>query len=316
MKLNKPKALAKGDTIGIVAPSTFSLDRMSYQRGIDRIKALGFRVEEGQTTKSKCGYMAGSDKVRANDIMEMFLNPDVKAIISLMGGSSADRLLDRLDYSIIAANPKIFTGMSDITHLHLAFLAQANMVSFHGLDLLFGFGGETGNRAIEYSINQFLQASTTALPLGNVAPYGKWEIWRDGIAEGRLVGGWLPALGYMANTRYWPEIDDIILFWEGIDLEIHEIDMILTSLRLSGVFERVRGMLIGKTPGCEEKEFAGLAPSIQDLVLDIAESYNFPIMANLDFGHEDENMILPEGILARVDTSQIGVSLLESAVND
>lgn len=314
MRLKKPAPLEKGDTVAIVAPSTFAPDEKSYQRGISRLRSIGFEVKEGRTTHLKQGYMAGSDEVRAKDVMDVFSDSEVKAIVCLVGGSSANRLLDRLDYSVIASNAKIFTGLSDITHLHLAFLAQARMTSLHHLDLTFGFGGASDNPAIEYGINLFLQVTTKVTPLGRIPPYGKWEVWRDGVAEGRLVGGWLPALVNLANTKYWPVVGDMILFWEAIDLEIHDIDMLLTNLRLSGIFERVRGMLIGKMPGCEEKEFAGLAPSIHDLVMDIMKPYGFPIIANLDFGHVDENIPLPEGILAKMDTSDTSVSLLESIV--
>jgi muramoyltetrapeptide carboxypeptidase len=187
-------------------------------------------------------------------------------------------------------------------------------MSLHHLDLLFGFGGEANNPAIEYGINLFTSLTTRTTPLGKIPAYSDWEVWREGAAEGRLVGGWLPALGCLADTPYWPKVGNIVLFWEVIDSEIHDIDMILTTLRLKGVFEKVRGMLIGKTPGCEEREFAGLAPSIRELVTEITQPYSFPILANLDFGHVDENMPLPEGLLACMDTSDKSVSLLESFV--
>jgi len=314
MELIKPSAINFGDTIGIVAPSMFIFDETSYQRGVECIKNIGFKVKEGNSLHLKTGYTAGSDQQRADDLMMMFCDPSIKAIISLVGGSSTNRILDLLDYATIETHPKIFSGLSDITNLHLALLSCSNIVTLHHLDVIFGFGGEQDHPAIKYGIELFKRVTMSTTPLGKIPAYGNWRVWREGRAEGRLVGGWLPALGYLAGSKYWPKFNDSLLFWEAADLQIHTIDKILTNLRLSGVFDSVKGMLIGKTPGCEEKEYADFAPSLRELVIEITAPYGFPILTDLDFGHVEENMPLPEGILARMETQKPSLTLLESAV--
>lgn len=316
MKLNKPARLQNGDTVAVVAPSMFSTDEKAISRGIERLQDVGLNVKKGNTLKLSKNYMAGSDEERARDLMRMFLDPDVKGIICLMGGSVSNRILERLDYKIIGENPKIFTGMSDITNLHLAFLSRANMVSLHQIDLLFHFGGKKGNPAIDYSIDLFSNVTRIPKPLGKIPPYGEWETWRHGLCEGRLVGGWLPAIASLVNTKYWPRFHKIILFWEAINLEIHEISRILMGLRLSGVFQNVCGMMVGQTPHCEEKEYKGLEPTIREIVTEITKPYDFPIMGNVDFGHANQNIPLPEGIRARMDASNLSISLIESMVRE
>lgn len=316
MELNKPVCLQDGDIVAVVAPSMFSTDEEAISRGIERLEDMGFNVKEGETMRLRNNYMAGSDEERARDVMKMFRDPEVRGIISLMGGSSANRVLDKLDYNIIEKNPKIFTGMSDITNLHLAFLSRAKMISLHQIDLLFYFGGERGNPAIQYSIDLFTKITCIAEPLGEIPQYGKWETWRPGSCEGHLVGGYLPTVASLANTRYWPVFDKTILFWEAIDLETHEIDRLLTALRLSGIFNQVCGMIVGQTPDCEEKEFKGLEPTIREIVTEITEPYDFPILGNVDFGHVDQNIPLPEGLKAQLNASSSSISLIEPMVKE
>ncbi|MCL6450746.1 MAG: LD-carboxypeptidase [Acetobacteraceae bacterium] len=311
-RLQRPPRLKKGDTIGIVAPSTFAFDDAAYRRGVELLERKAFRVKEGFSVGLRRHYAAGRDADRARDLEDMFLDPEVHGIVCLIGGSVAARLLDRLDYAAIARHPKVFTGLSDITHLHLAFVARAAMVSLHHIDLMFGFGGDPANPATAYSLELFERVTTQAQAPEELPAFSRWESWRPGSAQGRLIGGWLPALVDLAGTPYWPDLDDVILFWEAIDLPLREIDRLLTALRLSGVFGRVRGMLVGKTPGCSEPDHPGLR--LSDLVAEVTEPYGFPILGEVDFGHVDPNLPLPEGVLARFSTSPPRLELLEPMV--
>src|SRR4030042_4290694 len=116
MKLLKPPRLAKGDTIGVIAPSHPVLPfREKYDLGIENLKKFGFKIKEGNTVKLQhMGYMAGTDVQRADDINVMFADEEVSAIICALGGSVAMRTLRLLDFDVIRSNPKIFSGSSII----------------------------------------------------------------------------------------------------------------------------------------------------------------------------------------------------------
>lgn len=120
----KPKRLKKGDTVEIIAPAS-PAPKGKLNRAIDTVQNIGYRVRIGRSCYESYGYLAGSDNVRADDINEMFLNPQISAIFCLRRGYGALRILDLLDYGNISRNPKIFLGYSDITAIHIALIQKA-----------------------------------------------------------------------------------------------------------------------------------------------------------------------------------------------
>jgi muramoyltetrapeptide carboxypeptidase len=140
--LVKPFALQTGDKIGIVAPSMHIIDEQAVANGIVTLRELGFSVEMGPTVHSKYRNTTAVSEDRAGEMMKFFTDSDTKAIICLIGGDTAAQLLKLLDYEMIQNNPKLFSGMSDISHLNLALLSRAGLVTIYGPDLIFGFAAE------------------------------------------------------------------------------------------------------------------------------------------------------------------------------
>ncbi|MEO2047628.1 MAG: LD-carboxypeptidase [Pirellulales bacterium] len=134
-----PEGLRPGDTIMFVAPAG-PLDQERMERAQKRLQALGFQIRVPDDLYRKRGYLAGSDEVRAAEIMAAFSDPDVKGVFPGTGGYGVSRMLDHLDYDIIGANPKIVIGFSDITALHLALAAKTNMITFHSPAPMWGLG--------------------------------------------------------------------------------------------------------------------------------------------------------------------------------
>ena len=119
MKLLKPERLNFGDTVGIVAPASAPPDPQAVDRAAAALEKFGFQPKLAKNVRARLGFLAGTDRERAEDLMTMFADKKVKAIICLRGGYGASRILDRLDYETIRRNPKILSGYSDITSLHL-----------------------------------------------------------------------------------------------------------------------------------------------------------------------------------------------------
>lgn len=324
MKLLKPPRLEAGDTIGVIAPSQSVLPfQEEYNRGIRNLKNFGFNVKEGKTVKLQHKvYMAGTDRERADDINAMFADEEVNAVICALGGSIAIRCLRHLDYDLIRRNPKIFSGMSNITTFHIAFLAKTGLTGLHQTDVVFGFGADMNSAEAKYETDLFFRITKNAEPLGLLPALTKWEIWREGKAEGNLFGGSINSAETMLGTPYFPKLnEDTIFFWESIGQPLDELDAKLTHFRESGIFERTKGMLIGKfrdevsdSTSKTGRRIRDRTNEIRELVMDITADYDFPIIGSMDFGHYTPNLPLPTGIKAAMDTSDMKVWLKESYV--
>src|SRR5712671_3260543 len=124
----KPPRLNRGDTIALVAPASAPPDPKAIERSVEALERLGFKVKLAPNVRKRWGFLAGSDRERAADLMQMFTDRKVQAIMCVRGGYGTARLLPLLDYGLIRANPKILVGGSDITSLHCALLRKANLV--------------------------------------------------------------------------------------------------------------------------------------------------------------------------------------------
>ncbi|MEK7616521.1 MAG: S66 peptidase family protein [Patescibacteria group bacterium] len=309
MKVIKPPKLNIGDTIGIVASSLPVLPEFKdqYERGKKAIEYMGFKIKEGKTIGNIRWWMAGTPKEVADDINSMFADKSVKAIMAQTGGYSAISVLEFLDYELIKKNPKPFMGMSDMTIYHLAILTKTGMVGFH-MDYLSSFTGR--------HFKEFLMSAETP---GVVEPLSEWEEWKKGEASGQLIGGLLERISMLSGTKYFPKVEDFegaILFWEQVGGDITDIYQYLYQLKNMGIFDRISGMLIGKLQYLKPLRNKDISvPSIKEMVLDILKDYNFPIMANMDFGHFTINIPMPIGIKVSFDSSKKELKFLESAVS-
>lgn len=323
MKIIKPPKLNIGDTIGIVASSLSILPsfRQNYEKGKKLIEEMGFKIKEGKTIGKTHWWMAGTPKEVAWDINSQFLDKNIKAIMAQTGGYSAISVLEHLDYGLISKNPKPFIGMSDITLYHLAIFAKTGMVGFHMDDITFGFGRTLKEGQEDWPrLDQefFLKFLTRNEAPRIIKPVTEWEEWKTGKAEGHLIGGILERISVLAGSHYFPRpevFEGSILFWEEVGVELTDIYQYLYQLKNMGILEKINGMLIGKLKyikPAKEKEI--IEPTIKEMILDILKDYQFPIMANMDFGHFTINIPMPIGIKVSFDTSKKELNFLESAV--
>jgi muramoyltetrapeptide carboxypeptidase len=317
MKHLKPPRLHDGDTIGVIAPSHPVMPfRKMYLQGIENIKKFGFKIKEGKTVKLQhMDYMAGTDIQRAEDLNSMFADKEVKAIICALGGQVAIRTMRHLDFDLIRANPKIFSGMSDITTFHVAFLAKTGLIGLHQTDVVFGFGADMKSKEAMYEMDLFFKVTKKAEPLGILPVFTQREVWREGEAEGRLFGGNVPSLQALLGTPYFPKLDeDVIFFWEAMAQPLDLLDQRLVQFREAGLFDRAKGMLIGKIRGEEGNSVKDMTAEVKKVILEITEEFDFPIIASMDFGHYTPNLPLPMWLKAKMDTEGARVWITESYV--
>lgn len=290
----KPPALKSGDTIGVVAPAGAVIPN-ELDAGIKRLQALGFRVKLGKSLKESFHGMAGSDPVRASDLLTMFQDPEVRAILCARGGYGSARIIPYLDQNLIRMHPKVFVGCSDITALLVYLTQTCELVAFHGPMV----GPHFGKFSSPLTETFFLNILTGDYPMGPVSLPGV-KVLRQGQAEGRLVGGCLSLICAGLGTPYELKTDHGILFLEDIHEPPYRIDRMLTQIKHAGKLDKVCGILFGRMPECQPVPQSGYR--LEDVVLDVLKDFEGPVLWGIPSGHSEESITLPLGVRIKVKT--------------
>ncbi|WP_195604077.1 S66 peptidase family protein [Clostridium tyrobutyricum] len=302
----KPQILRTGDTIGIVTlGSPLSADVINA--GIQILKDMGFNVVLGKYVYSYGGYVASTEQQRASDLMEMFKNPDVKAIIPTRGGVGVAGIIPYLDYPVIARNPKIITGYSDITILLNVLYIWANLITFHSL-LLIDFRSNTP----AYNMNQFFAATSTIIsPRRLENPPGMPLISRvSGNVTGPIVGGNLTSFVDNLGTTFEIDTRGKILLIEEVHEPINTVYRYINHLILAGKLRDCAGIIMGECTNCEP----AYGKSYEDLINEVIVPLNKPLMTNLASGHGTYKMTIPIGAQANLNTYNNTLTILEPTV--
>jgi muramoyltetrapeptide carboxypeptidase len=142
LQLQIPPQIKKGDTAFVVSPSAGLIPFVQHrsERATQHLSELGLHVIYADHAKKNSGYVSASIEERAADIHQAFSDPNCSLVIASIGGNHSNQLLDVLDYDLIARNPKVFIGYSDMTVLHYAFATQARLQTYYGPCFLTQFG--------------------------------------------------------------------------------------------------------------------------------------------------------------------------------
>lgn len=337
MHLIRPPRLNPGDVVGVISPSFGALGQFSHrtQQAVNNLyETWGFRVRFAAHALDSAGWVSSSPKDRAADLHELVADPDVKAIVTGIGGDHSNQMLPYLDWDLIGTHPKIFMGYSDGTVLALAIYRQTGLVTFYGPALATNFAEYPAIHP--YTAEGFTRALMESQPMGPIVPSPNWTdefldwatradqtrarimkpnpgpFWiRPGEAEGPMVGGCLESLEHLRGTRYWPDWQDALLFVE-LSEEIpspSRIDAMLQDYENMGVFDQIRGILLGRLYRYPKEDVDPLYAVFRQRTA----KWRLPILAGLDFGHTEPNLTIPIGVRGRMDLAT-GWSILESAV--
>ncbi|MCB9807637.1 LD-carboxypeptidase [Candidatus Peribacteria bacterium] len=328
----KPRKLESGDSIGVIAPSR-SLKQI-HQKWIDiairHFEAKNLNVIFSDHCREDWHGNGGTIEQRVSDMMDMFTDDRVKAILAAVGGFNSNQLLQHLDYKKIQRNPKIFCGYSDITALHNAIHTKTGLVTFYGphfctfgdpfqFDYTVQYFDEimSGKKDIsieespEYSADNWYENPTNPAPR-NKKPNPGTQVIRPGEAEGELVGGNISTLTSLLGTEYLPSFKDKILFLEeGDDSDCRSIDRYLTQLQLSGAFNELKGMMVGRfhpNSGFNDNQ------KPEELLNRVTKDLKGPVIYGADFGHTDPIATIPIGVPCLVDANRKKIQYLESGV--
>ncbi len=303
----RPPILRAGDTIGVVTLGS-PRDEATINERIQFLENLGFSVVVGDYVYSSDGYLAATPQQRASDLMNMFENPNVRAIIPVRGGTGVKDVIPYLDYNLINRNPKIFTGYSDITVLLNVLYIWANLITFHSL-LLIDFRSTTP----AYNFNQFFTAtSTLTSPRLMENPPGIPLVSRvPGNVSGTIVGGNLQSFVDTLGTPYEIDTNGRIVFIEETHESISRVYRLVTHLIHAGKFRDCAGMIVGECTNCPN----AYGKTYEDLINDVLIPLGKPLMTNLASGHGYYKMTIPIGAHANLNTFENTLIITEPTVS-
>lgn len=312
-----PKALKKGDWVGLISPSAATADRMQFTFAQEALEALGFKVKLGENLKNRRGHLAGTDEERASDLNLMFADLEVKAVICIRGGSGASRILPKIDYKLIQENPKPLMGYSDITALHCAIQAQTGLISFHGPNGSGSWNSFNVKQFEELFIEQKQVSYQNEIPKGDdlVVKSNRIQTLSGGKASGKLLGGNLTVLTALSGTPYYPDFTDSILFIEDISEDPYKIDRMMSTLQLNGTLEKARGVIFGQCTDCNPGGGYG-SLTVDQVLDDYLLPLGIPAYSGAMIGHVPKQFILPVGAQVSMDADKGTITLDQKIFQD
>lgn len=285
----KPPPFKKNKKIGIVALAG-PMDSDTLLQGDDFLKSLGYDVLIAPSCFEQDRYLAGnSDEERALDLMMMFAEDDIGAIINMRGGYGSNRLIPYMKDFDFAKYPKPFIGYSDITYIHIFLNLHHKLITFHGpmiKDLL-----QNEQLTNDGFINTALQGESLTLTgvqyLSEHSP----------IAMGQTIGGNLTIVASTLGTTYEIDTTGKILFLEEVNEEPYSIDRLLMQLVYAGKINDCAGIILGDFSGADKGE-------ILETIKDILIPMNKTIAYNIPVGHTSPNVTIPLGVMCVLDVAK------------
>jgi muramoyltetrapeptide carboxypeptidase len=291
VSLAKPARLAPGSRVGVCSPSG-SPDRARLDAGLATLRGLGLEVVETPGARGRRRFHSGPLGLRLAELQSLLDDPGIAAVFATRGGAGCQPLLPRLDLRRFRERPKLVVGYSDLTFLHLL-LQREGFVSVHG-----------PMAALELAEPEAWHEPSLRAALFGETAYASEEdellALRDGVAEGRLVGGCLSILASACGTPFaFAPDEDCVLFLEDLDEPPYRIERHLGQLAQAGALARVKGVVLGDFRGCSPALDADY--TLEDVVLEALGTFKGPVALGLSSGHtRNPNVALPLGVTARL----------------
>ena len=332
----KAPMLKKGMTIGIFSPSTgiSAIVPERYDRGVSFLESKGFKIKHGKLYRKNDCYRSGSIKERADEFNDLLHDEEVDILMSAIGGNNTNSILPYIDYDYLMKHPKIIIGYSDVTALLLGIYSRTGITTFYGPAAAASFGEFPPY--VEETYSSFMDILT--MNKGTQYTYQMPAYWTDemidwkkqdrakdrrpnewitvngGIAEGRLIGGNLNTMEGFFGTPYMPEIKkgDILMI-EDTQKTASTIERSFSLLKLSGVLDKVSGIILGKHELFKDQ---GTGRKPYEIFMEVFGDRDIPILAEFDSCHCHPMLTLPIGVRVRLDATEKKLTLLESPVTD
>ncbi|MGR5212749.1 S66 family peptidase [Vibrio rotiferianus] len=326
-----PKPLQKGDTIGFFSPSSpatvFAPER--FERAKAYVESCGYQLKAGSLTGKTDQYRSGSIQERVEELNTLIRDPEVRCIMSTIGGYNSNSLLPYIDYEALKKDPKIIVGYSDVTALLMGIYAQTDIVTFYGPALVASLGEFPP--LVDETFVSFESIVNTLEGLDHqyTMPQGwtdewiewseqdrakhtqenQWHFRGEGRISGRLIGGNLNTMSGIWASDFMPSIEqgDILLVEDCLQ-GIETVERSFALLKLSGVFDKVSAVVLGKHEKFNDK---GTGRESIDVLLEVLNGQPLPILYDFDSCHTHPMLTVPLGSMMTVDfdNETVAVSL-------
>ena len=308
--MRKVYKLNKGDKVALITPAG-PINSAKLSKAVSIVEKLGLKPVWGDKVHKHYGYLAGTDQERLQELLEAYTDPQIKAVFAIRGGYGTLRLLDKIPYKLIAKNPKLLLGFSDITALQMAFLKKARLPSLHVN--LSSLEHEYTRKIFEQIVFQqdkpVLKFETDFTPKPNVIVPGQ--------AEGLIAGGNLSLLSALCGTGYLPKFKGKIVFIEEINEPPYKIDKMLTQLFLATDIKKAKGIVFGIFNKCNRENFYKNIQdslSLKQILLEKFSNFQAPVVGGFPLGHIDKMSILPIGAKVRLTTNPPQLEILTTII--
>lgn len=331
-----PPPLKKGDTIAYFSPSSpathFAPKR--YERARNYLEDKGWNLVSGKLSGQADYYRSGTIQDRAEELNELIRNPDIRCIMSTIGGSNSNALLPYIDYQALQKDPKIIIGYSDVTAILLAIYQQIGLITFYGPALVASFGefqpfvDQTYQYFADLLMAREQKSFSYTLPQTWTDERMDWEsqvkaktayqnqckFLGKGCFTGRLIGGNLNTMWSIWGSPYMPDIQDgDILLIEDSLKSIATVERLFAFLKLNGIFDRVAAVILGKH---ELFDDAGSGRQPIDVLKEVLNGQDLPIVNGFDCCHTHPMLTMPIGIQLCADFDQKQITLIEPWTTD
>lgn len=300
----RPQRLQKGDTIGIISPSS-PPNQESLDKSFAFLEQLGLKWKLGKSVRNANGYLAGTDEERLQDLHDMFADSEIKGIICAGGGYGSARYTDKIDLQLMQEKPKVFWGFSDITFLHTAMGLYSNLVTFHG-PMLASCVGKDSFHALSAKMFQQLFEPMELHYTEDISPL---ETITGGVATGELVGGNLSLLASGIGTKFEVDTKNKLLLIEDVGEEPYRVDGLLNQLRMAGKFKDVAGIVVGDFSKAEPKKREN-SLTLEEVLQHYLSDLEVPVVSGFKIGHCEPHFAVPLGVEAKLDANQKTLTIL------
>ena len=300
--------LKLGDEVRVIAPSRnlTEVRQDVHHHAVDFWTREGFNLTFSPNSREVGKFHSSSIGSRVEDIHEAFRDPNVKMVITCLGGFNSNQLLRHLDYDLIATHPKILCGFSDITALHNAIYAKTGLVTYHGPH----YGTFAFDKEAEYTRKAFFDCMMNDAPIV-VTPSEtatEYHTIQEGTCAGTIIGGNLCTLNLLQGTPYMPDIRNKVLFLEDDnimgDYFCYEFDRNLESLLQIDGADTIKGIVFGRF----DDSCGVTVKTITDIIQGKVPT-NIPVIFGADFGHVFPMITFPIGGAVRIDADKSGVEI-------
>lgn len=309
--------------------------------GIERLEKFGLNVKFMEHARKGLSYISKHPEKRAEDLIHAFKDDSIDMILCAMGGDDTYRLLPYLfdnDELKNAVNQKIFLGFSDTTMNHFM-LHKLGIKTFYGQSF-FADLCEFDTDMLPYTKKYFLELISTG-KIEKIEPSNVWYEERkdysvdaigtkrvmhddngfmllqgNAVFSGKILGGCIESIYDIFDSschsdsvelcqkyQLFPKLDD----WKDKILLIEtaegssapdEYKKMIEALKKTGIFDVLSGVIVGKPiDNIYAEEY-------KQILIDVIDNPNLPIVFNINVGHATPRAIIPFGVEATVDTDR------------